>query len=82
MQYIWVVVIEGEADNYYFSTAEKAYGYLVDRISDAALNARESHDIELCFYYEDIGKELFYEFKKDEEDFGCSYGYAFKTAID
>lgn len=82
MNYIWVVRISGRPDDAYFSTAEKAYGYLIDEISAKVIDANEASNRREIVYYSEQVLNLDAEFYKDEEDFGCAYGYATKMEVD
>ena len=72
MNKVWVTFIDGNSDVCLFSTAEKAYGYLLDILSDNSLTedpiARE--------YWEDLAKDLTADYDRDNEEFGCDYCWA------
>ena len=72
MEKVWVAFIDGNCDVALFSTAEKAYEYLLDILSDNATTedpvARE--------YWEDLAKDLTADYDRGDEDFGCDYCWA------
>lgn len=82
MNYIWVARISGRPDDAYFSTAEKAYGYLIDEISAKVIDANEAGNRSDIVYYSEQVLNLNEEFDKDEEDFGCACGWATKMEVD
>lgn len=72
MEKVWVTFIDGNSDVYLFSTAEKAYGYLLDMLSDNSL----TDDPYARTYWEDLAKKLTADYDRDNEDFGCNYCWA------
>lgn len=72
MKKVWVVFIEGNYDVNLFSTAEKAYGYLLDILSDNSL----TEDKDRRAYWEKMAKDLTADYDRGDEDFGCEYCWA------
>jgi hypothetical protein len=72
MSKVWVACIDGNCDVALFSTAEKAYGYLLDILSDNSLTG-DSTGRE---YWEDLAKDLTADYDRDNEDFGCEHCWA------
>lgn len=72
MEKVWVAFIAGNSDVALFSTAEKAYGYLLDILSDNSL----IEDSVAREYWEDLAKDLTADYDRGDEEFGCDYCWA------
>lgn len=72
MEKVWVACIDGHCDVALFSTAEKAYGYLLDILSDNSL----TEDKDRRAYWEMMAKDLTADYDRGDEDFGCEYCWA------
>ena len=72
MSKVWVAFIDGNSDVCLFSTAEKAYGYLLDILSDNSL----TEDPYARIYWEGLAKDLTADYDRGDEDFGCEYCWA------
>lgn len=68
---IWVVYIDN--DSYLFSTAEKAYSYLIDRLSNLELWAEDG---ELKEWYRKQADMLTQSYDKNKSLFMCRFGWA------
>ena len=82
MEYVWTVFIEASSDVTLFSTAEKAYSFLMDYISDLEISALEREDKEGVLWYQKQGASLTEEFDKWPEEFGCELGWAQRQEVD
>ena len=71
MEKVWIVFIDGNYD-VLFSTAEKAYEYLLDMLSDNSL----TEDPNVRRYWEELAEDLTADYDRDNEDFGCDYCWA------
>lgn len=69
---VWVTFIDGNCDVALFSTAEKAYEYLLDILSDNAT----TEDPDGRKYWEELAEDLTADYDRDDEDFGCDYCWA------
>ena len=72
MNKVWVAFIDGNADVGLFSTAEKAYGYLLDRLSDNAT----TEDADSGAYWEKMAEDLIADYNRNDEEFGCDFCWA------
>lgn len=72
MEKVWVTFIDGNYDVALFSTAEKAYGYLLDILSDNAT----TEDPDGRKYWEELAEDLTADYGRGDEDFGCDYCWA------
>lgn len=72
MEKVWVAYIDGNYDTCLFSTAEKAYEYLLDMLSDNSL----TEDPNGRRYWEEQAEDLTADYDRDKEDFGCEYCWA------
>ena len=72
MEKVWVACIDGHGDIALFSTAERAYGYLIDILSDNAT----TEDADSRAYWEMMAKDLTVDYDHYKEEFGCDYCWA------
>ena len=72
MEKVWVAFIDGNSDVGLFSTAEKAYGYLLDILSDNSL----TEDPDGRWYWDMMAKDLTADYDHYKEEFGCDYCWA------
>ena len=72
MEKVWVAFIDGNSDVGLFSTAEKAYGYLLDILSDNSL----TEDPDGRRYWEELAEDLTADYDRGDEEFGCDYCWA------
>ena len=72
MEKVWVACIDGRGDMALFSTAEKAYGHLIDILSDNAL----TEDADSRAYWEMMAEDLTASYDRDNEAFWCNYCWA------
>lgn len=72
MKKVWVVFIDGNSGVDLFSTAEKAYEYLLDRLSDNSL----TEDPDERKYWEDLAKDLTADYNRGDDEFGCDFCWA------
>lgn len=75
---IWVVCINID-DTFLFSTAEKAYSYLLDKLSDLECSAEDG---ELKEWYRKQANILTQKYEEDKTDFGCEFGWAEEREVD
>ena len=68
---IWVVYIDN--DSYLFSTAEKAYSYLLDKLSDLECSVEDG---ELREWYRKQANILTQSYDKNKSLFMCRFGWA------
>lgn len=73
---VWVVHIDN--DTYLFSTAEKAYSYLLDKLSELELWVEDG---ELKEWYRKQANMLTLEYAKHKTAFGCEFGFAEERAV-
>ena len=69
MEKVWIAFIDGNCDVALFSTAEKAYEYLLDILSDNAT----TEDPDGRKYWEELAEDLTADYNRGDEDFGCNY---------
>ncbi len=72
MSKVWVAYIDGCSDIALFSTAEGAYGYLIDILSDNAT----TEDADSRAYWEELAENLTADYDHYKEEFGCDYCWA------
>lgn len=72
MEKVWVASIDGNSDIRLFSTAEKAYGYLLDILSDNSL----TEDADSRAYWEMTAEDLTASYDRSNEEFWCDYCWA------
>ena len=81
MEYVWVVFIEASSDVAIYATAEKAYSFLMDYISDLECSAHERNGADTIKWYQAMGHDLTEEFDCDQTDFGCELGWAHRQEV-
>lgn len=74
---IWIV--HKDRDTYLFSTAEKAYSYLLNRLSELEL---WTEDGELKEWYRKQANMLTKEYNENKSDFACDYGWVEEREVD
>lgn len=72
MNKVWVAFIDGDYDIALFSTAEKAYEYLLGILTDHSI----TEDKDRRVYWEDLAEYLTADYNRGDEDFGCDYCWA------
>lgn len=72
MERVWVAFIDGNCDVALFSTAEKAYEYLLDILSDNAT----TEDPDGRKYWGELAEDLTADYNRGDEEFGCDYCWA------
>ena len=72
MEKVWAVYIDSNYVTALFPTAEMAYGYLLDRLSDNSL----TEDPDESRYWEELAKDLTADYDRNNEEFGCNFCWA------
>ena len=72
MEKVWAVYINSNYVTALFPTAEMAYEYLLDRLSDNSL----TEDPDESRYWEELAKDLTADYDRGDEEFSCDFCWA------